>query len=90
MCLPTDPNYIRKYLYNWDLRDDDNPNGLRYTEDVRLQPGEVGYIYGDANAICYYAWTPLSGPMYGVGVNSMIDVSKVLQIGTEQVTREEE
>ena len=85
-----DPNYIRKTLYNWDLRDDDNPNGLRYNEDVRLQPGDTGHIYGNANAICYYAWTPLSGPMYGVGVNSMIDVSKVLQIGTEQVIREEE
>ena len=82
------PNYIRKSIYNWELRSEDNPNGEKMTVDVTLDENDDDYIHGDGNMICFYAWTPLNGPMYDVGVNSMIDVRNVLQIGTEQVNQE--
>lgn len=83
------PNYIRKTIYAWDLRSDDNPHGEKVTREIMLGPNDKGFIHGDHHMICYYAWTPINGPMYGVGVNSMIDPEKVLQIGTEQVNQGE-
>ena len=70
------------------MRSEDNPNGEKMTVDVTLDENDDDYIHGDYNMICFYAWTPLNGPMYDVGVNSMIDVRNVLQIGTEQVNQE--
>lgn len=84
-----DPNYVRKNIYDWSQRSAENPNGLRVSADVRLQPGDNAYIYGDEFIICFAAWTPINGPMYEVGYNTLIDINQVDQIGTEQVRREE-
>jgi hypothetical protein len=83
------PNYIRKSFYDWDLRSEDNPHGEKVIGDIILEPDDDDYIFGEYHMICFYAWTPVNGPMYGVGVNSMIDHEKVLQIGTEQVNQGE-
>jgi len=83
-----DPNYVRKTIYDWSQRSEQNPNGLRVSADVRLQPGDSAYIHGDDSVICFAAWTPINGPMYDVGINTLIDIEQVDQIGTEQVRRE--
>ena len=82
-----DPNYVRKTIYDWSQRSDQNPNGLRVSADVRLQPEDRAYIHGDGSVICFTAWTPINGPMYDVGINTLIDIEQVDQIGTEQVRR---
>ena len=82
-----DPNYVRKTIYDWSQRSDQNPNGLRVSADVRLQPEDRAYIHGDGSVICFTAWTPINGPMYDVGRNTLIDIEQVDQIGTEQVRR---
>ncbi len=83
-------NYVTKILYDKTRKDADNPKGTKlYNQRVMLESGDSLYVPGGPNVICFASWTPISAPMYGVGVNALIDINKVDQIGTEQIERGE-
>ena len=93
-----DPNYIRKTWYDHSQKDDFNPHGKRITEQIRIPRGHPFHVPGDRSdsegghrnpVYAFAAWTPLGGPMYNVGVNSLIDPSDVKQIGLNKVNQEE-
>ena len=81
-----DPNYVTRSL--WDLS---NCRWRREYPPVYLQPGDNMYVYAegvqpdDLFVLCFAAWTPSGGPMYGINTNSLIDVASVRQRGLDQV-----
>ena len=92
-----DPNYIRKTWYDQSQKDELQPHGKRITEEIRIPRGNPLHVPGDRpnsegghrNPVyAFAAWTPMGGPMYNVGVNSLIDPSDVKQIGLNKVDQE--
>lgn len=78
------PNYVTKTLY-------DSSGETSRTEEVRLQPGDALFVSApryrdeDLAVVVFAAWTPIGGPMYGLSVNKLIDVSAAKQRGREQL-----
>ena len=80
-----DPNYIRKTIWDTTQRSEKNPHGKKVTVQVRVPKDHSLYVSNDVDVVTFAAWTPEGGPMYGVGVNSLIDVKKVKQRGLVQI-----
>ena len=40
-------------------------------------------------ALSFLAITPAGGPMYGIGVNSTLDSSGILQVGMDEIVQED-
>jgi hypothetical protein len=86
-----DPNYLTKKLWDDSGVTADSPLGRWRDEEVRLRSGDYGHIGRnglsdeDLSVISFAAWTPEGGPMYGVGTNELIDVTKIKQRGREQL-----
>lgn len=98
-----DPNYIRKTWWDTSQKSATQPHGKRVTDEIRIPADHDLYIDGDRpprqgghrNPVYVFAaWTPSGGPMYNVGVNSLIDPSNVEQIGmttkSNEVTSDDE
>ena len=81
------PNYVTSKLFDPEDTDQENPLGRWRSELVVLQPGDRFYVEvpeGEEESypvIVFAAFTPRGGPQYGVGVNTMLDSSNIVQRG---------
>ena len=82
-----DPNYLTNKLWNG--------GAFESVGRVFLQPGDPMYIDPHQTGVerCYalsfLAITPAGGPMYGIGVNSALDSSGILQVGMDEIVQED-
>lgn len=89
-----DPNYVRNKLFDKNDTDEKHPLGKWKTEVVKLQETDRFYVEippGEEElhaAIVFAAFTPRGGPQYGLGRNSMLDPSKIKQIGLRNLMEE--
>jgi hypothetical protein len=89
------PNYVRNRLFDPTDTDEKNPLGKWRHELVELQPGDRFYIETpegqelDHSVLIFAGFTPRGGPQYGLGVNSLLDPSKIKQRGLANFHEEE-
>lgn len=89
-----EPNYVRNKLFDPEDIDEENPQGKWKTQTVKLINGDRFYVPippGEEQkhvALVFAAFTPRGGPQYGLGRNSMLDPSKIKQIGLRNLMEE--
>jgi hypothetical protein len=89
------PNYLRNKLFDPDDVDEDDPQGKWRSETVHLQPGDPFYVEvpegeeEEHSVLVFAVFTPRGGPMYNLGVNSLLDPAKIKQIGLRSLLEDE-
>ena len=82
-----EPNYVRNRIFDSSDTDKDHPLGKWKTQQVYLKEGDRFYVKipdgkeGDYPVLVFAAFTPLGGPKYALGVNSLLNPEKIKQIG---------
>jgi Z1 domain/Type III restriction enzyme, res subunit len=90
------PNYLTKSLYDKSKPTPVPRSGAKSVYAQKgdaLYVGKAGFDEEDLPLWTYAAWTPIGGPLYGIGVNKLIDPSKVkmrgrVKVGGETATEE--
>ena len=88
------PNYVRNSIFDENDIDEANPHGKWRKELVELQEGDRFYIdipqgkEEEYSVLVFAAFSPRGGPQYGIGVNSLLDPSKIKQIGLNYLQEE--
>ncbi len=87
------PNYLTKNLFD---KSKPTPTPRPGTAAVFAKEGDRWYVgkrrlaEEELPLWTYAAWTPVGGPLYGVGVNRLIDPSKVKMMGRDSIGEDAE
>ncbi|MGB1589800.1 MAG: hypothetical protein ACPHDO_05625, partial [Candidatus Poseidoniaceae archaeon] len=89
-----EPNYVRNRIFDPKDTDDDNPFGKWKAQQVYLEEGDSFYVdvpkgkEDDYPVLVFAAFTPLGGPKYALGVNSLLNPDKIKQVGLTKIQEE--
>lgn len=89
-----EPNYVRNRIFDPKDTDEDHPFGKWKAQQVYLEEGDSFYVdvpkgkEDDYPVLVFAAFTPLGGPKYALGVNSLLNPDKIKQVGLTKIQEE--